>query len=79
MPAKDTPDTIRFRTAKAHERKILILLGLMDASSKDLSVPNRYLSGERTVKTKLRKSIGKAGKINICKSSDFEIHQVRYV
>ena len=42
-------------------------------------VPNIDLSGERIPKMKLKKARGKNGKLKICKLSDFELHQVRYV
>ena len=49
---------------------------MIDASYKDASVPNIDLNGERMPKTKLRKSRGKDGKLNICRLSDFELNQV---
>ena len=51
----------------------------MAASSKSASVPNIYLSVERMTKMKMRKSRGKDIKLNICKLSDFKLHQVRSV
>ena len=44
--AKDPPNPIRYRTAKTYARKIILILGLVDLSSKSLSVPNIYLSVE---------------------------------
>ena len=79
MPAKDPPGIIRYRTLKDHSKNILLLSGLMTVSSKAVSVPNIYLSGERILNMKLRKSRGKYGKLNICKLSYFELYQVIYV
>ena len=49
MLAKEPPDPIIYKTKKAHARNQLLLLGLMDASSKDSSVPNIDLSGDRVL------------------------------
>ena len=76
MPAKNPPDPIIYRTAKAHATKRLLLLGLMSASSKSASVTNIELSVERILKINLRKDRGKDVKLKICKLSDFEINQV---
>ena len=47
MSDKDPPDNIRSGTAKYHARNLLLLLGLMAASTKYSSVPNINLSGDR--------------------------------
>ena len=52
MPSKDPPDSIRSRTTKAHARKRLLLLGLMDSYKKYDNVPNIELIEERMLKTK---------------------------
>ena len=67
--SKDLTNPIRSKTEKDHARKRLLILGLMDASFEDVSVPNIDLSGERMLKMKLRKSRGKYGKLKICKLS----------
>ena len=69
MHSKDLTNPIRSKTEKYHARKILLILGLMDASSEDVSVPNIDLSVERMLKMNLRKSRGKYGKLKICKLS----------
>ena len=51
-------------------------MGLMSASSKYDSVPNVDLSVERTTKKNIRKDRGKDGKLNICRLSSFDMHQV---
>ena len=79
LPAKETSDTIRSRTTKYHARKRLLLLVLISSSSKSASVPNIYLSVERMLKMKLKKSRDKDGKLKICKLSDFGLHQVSSV
>ena len=79
MPSNDLPYIIISRTSKAHTRERLLLLGLMNASSKSASVPNIDLIGERMLKIKLRKSRFKDGKLKICKLSDFELHQERSI
>ena len=61
MHAKDPTDPIIYRTAKAHSRKRLLILGLMGASTKSISVPNIDLSGDTILKKKLRKFRGKDG------------------
>ena len=65
IPAKEPPDPIIYRTSKDDASKTLLLLSLMDASSKAASFPNIDLSGERIMNTKLRKSRGKYVKSNI--------------
>ena len=79
MPSKEPPNSIRSRTVKAHEKRIILILGLMSASSKPASVTSIELSGERMLNMKLRKGRGKNDKLNICKLSAFELHQVRSV
>ena len=54
MPDKYPPDTIIYSTSRDHARNILLLLGLMAASSKNASVLNIYLSGENMLKMKLK-------------------------
>ena len=76
---KKPPDPIRYNTAKARARKRLLLLGLMSDYSKYVILPNIYLSGERMLNINVRKSRGKDGKLNICKLSDFELHQVKSI
>ena len=44
VTANDPPDPMRSSTEKAQERNIILLPGLMDASSKYMSVPNIDLS-----------------------------------
>ena len=61
MNSKYPPDNIRFRTAIAYSRKRILLLCLMSTSIKSAGVPNIDLSGERMLKTKLRKYRGKDG------------------
>ena len=79
IPEKEPPDTIRSRYSKDNARKILLLLGIMDASSKDSVVPNIDPSGESMLKMNMRESRGKYGKLKICTFSDFELHPVRSV
>ena len=55
MHAKDPPNTIIYMIAKVKPRKRLIILGLMHASTKYTGVTNIDLSGERVLKTNLRK------------------------
>ena len=76
IPYKETPDPIRSSTKRAHSRKRLLVLGLMAASSKYLSVPIIDLSLERMLKMNLSKSRGKDGKLKILKLSAFELNQV---
>ena len=63
VPTKDPPDPIISRTEKAHARKRLLLLGLKATSSKSVSVPIIYLSGESILKMNLRKPRGKDGSV----------------
>ena len=65
MPAKDPPDIIRSRTKHYHERKILLLLGLMDVSTKSSGFTNIYLGGYKMMNMKLSKSRGKDFKLDI--------------
>ena len=61
MPVKYPSYLISSSTEKALARKIILLLGLMDASTKTTSVPNIDIVEERMPIMKLRKSIGKGG------------------
>ena len=78
MPVKDPTDPIRSSTVEARENKILLLLGMIAASYKSVSVPNIDLSVEIMLKMNLRKARGKYGKLKIFKLSGFELHQVRF-
>ena len=78
MPAKDPPDLIKYMTEKDDARKIIFFLGVMAEFSKSASVSSIDLSGEMMLSVKQRKSIGKDGKLNICKLSAFELHKVRF-
>ena len=51
----------------------------MADSSKAVSVPNIDLSGESILNMILRKARGKDVKLKICKLSEFELNQLRYV
>ena len=79
MPAKYPHNPIIYRTSKDQEMNRLLIVGMMATPSKDSIVTNIQLSGERIIKTKLRKSSGKNGKLKICKLSNFELNQVRSV
>ena len=66
MSAKDSPNPIRSRNAKADSSNRLFLLGLMDTSTKAYGVLNIDLSKNRMLKMKLRKAKFKDGELNIC-------------
>ena len=51
----------------------------MAASTKASGVPNIDLSGERILKTNMRKYRDKDGMLKVCKLSEFELNQLRYV
>ena len=79
MPEKYPPDPTISRTAKDHASNRLLLLGIIYAYSMDASVLNIELSVERMLKMKLRKARGTYGEMNICKLSDFKLHQLRSI
>ena len=76
MPDKEPPDPIISSTAKSYARKRILVLGLIAASSKTISVPNINLSGKRMLNMNMRKSRGNYGKLKSSKLSDFELHQL---
>ena len=51
----------------------------MAASTKASGVPNIDFSGERILKTNIRKYRDKDGMLKVCKSSEFELNQVRSI
>ena len=79
MPAKELPYPIIYRTKKSHARNRLLLLGLMNASTKSSSFPSIGLSRDRLLKINMIKSRGRYGKLKICKMGDIELNKVRSV
>ena len=65
MYYKEIPNTIKYRTAKSHAMKILLLLVLMSESTKASGVTNIDLRITRILKLNLRKAKGKGGKTKI--------------
>ena len=76
MPSMYPIDPIRSRTERDHPRNRILLLGLIDESTKSVGVPNIDLIWDRILKMELRKASGKDENMKICKLSDFEMHQV---
>ena len=79
ITSKEPPDPIIYSTEKDCARKRLLILGLMDTSSKASIVLNIDLIGEIMLNMKLRKDRYKDYILRISKLSDFGLHQVRYV
>ena len=79
ITSKEPPDSIIYSTENDRASKRLLILGLMDISSKASSVLNIYLIGERILNMKLRKDRYKDYILRISKLSDSGLHQVRYV